>query len=68
MKLGPNPRVWHRLLPGWRDSWRIKALADYLSADLKLEVEQHHVRHWLHKIEPARLALIEALGDSKAFR
>ena len=60
-----KPRVCRRLLPGWRDSWRIKALSDYLSIGLKLEVEPRHVRHWLHKIEPARFALVKALGEGE---
>lgn len=60
-----KPRVWRRLLPGLRDSWRIKALSDYLSIDLKLEVEPRHVRHWLHKIKPARFALVKALEEGE---
>lgn len=31
-----KPRAWRRALPGWRDSWRIKALANYLSVFLRI--------------------------------
>lgn len=60
-----KPRVWRRLQSGWRDSWRIQALAAYLDADLELGIEPGHVEQWLQQTEGARLALIQALGEGE---
>ncbi|WP_419917838.1 hypothetical protein [Candidatus Poriferisocius sp.] len=39
------------------------ALASYLNADLDFNVEIGHVERWLQQLEPARTALVYALGE-----
>lgn len=60
-----KPRVWRRLLPGFYDLWRIRALAAYLNADLELEIEAADIERWLSQIESARRRLVQALREGE---
>src|SRR5690606_214222 len=42
---------------------RVEAIASYLRADIDLAIEVGDVRRWLGMLEPARVSLIEALGE-----
>ena len=60
-----SPRRWgqrHRV-PG--DESRITALTAFLNADLDFSVHESEVVKWCQQIEPARQALIEALGEGE---
>lgn len=61
-----KPPVWKRPWRGFEISWRTRALADYLNADLDLNIQPSHVTAWLERVEPARLALVEALGEGES--
>ncbi len=58
-----RPHFLWSLLPGSDPRWRIDALASYLNADLGLGVETEDVERWVQDLEPAREALVEALGE-----
>lgn len=60
-----KPQMWRRLRSGWQDSWRVRAVAAYLDADLELGIEPGHVEQWLQQTEATRLALIQALGEDE---
>ncbi len=60
-----KPGAWRRLLPGFHDVWRHRALAAYLNADLKLGIEPAHIEQWLRRIEDARQRLVTALGEGE---
>ena len=60
-----KPRVWRRLLPGYHDLWRERALAAYLNADLALDIGTAHIAQWLSRIEDARQRLVTALGEGE---
>ena len=60
-----KPRPWRRLLPGFEDVWRQRALAAYLNADLELDIELVHVERWLRRIDGARQRLVTALGEGE---
>ena len=60
-----KPRVWHRVRRGYKESWRKRALAAYLSNGLGLNIKPGHVTKWLNETEQARKALVEALGEGE---
>ncbi len=60
-----SPQRWrqrHRMPTG---ESRITALTAFLNADLDFEVQESEVAEWCRRIDPARLALIEALGEDE---
>lgn len=61
-----KPLIWKRIRRSGRDAWRVNALVSYLNDDLDpIEVEYRHVAEWLRKLEPAREALVAALGEGE---
>lgn len=60
-----KPRAWRRLLPGFHDLWRRRALTAYLNADLELNIEAADIARWLIRIESARLRLVQALNEGE---
>jgi len=50
-------------VPGSASRWRTDALVSYLNAGFDFGVRGEHVEKWLSDLEPARIALVEALGE-----
>ena len=59
-----KPSVLRYLKPGFNDSWRIRALVDYLNADLNLGISSNDVIRWLNRTEKSKEVLVRALGES----
>ncbi|MCY4372022.1 MAG: hypothetical protein OXF41_21940 [bacterium] len=60
-----KPPAWRRLWPRYLDSWRQRALVAYLNDWLDFKIKPCHVSDWLLRIEDARVALVEALGEGE---
>lgn len=58
-----KPFVLDRLRSNPSERRRIDALVSYLNADLSLGIAASDVDRWLAELEPARMALVEALGE-----
>ena len=58
----PGALQW--LKPGFRNCWRIRALVDYLNADLDLEITSNDVTRWINRAEESREALVGTLGET----
>ena len=52
-------------LPESENAVRIEALTAYLNADLDFDVQKSQVADWCGRIDPARKALIESLGEGE---
>ena len=59
------PRRWQRQHREPDASTRVRALAAYLNSDLELGVRESEVANWCQQIEPARQALVNALGEGE---
>ena len=61
-----KPRVYKRCRMDWKENWRVRALVSYLNDDLDpASVSDCQVAKWLQVLEPARQALVEALGECR---
>ena len=60
-----KPPVWQREGRLSHHSWRVRALALYLSNGLGLDINPALVAEWLERTEGARRALTEALGEGE---
>ena len=60
-----KPPAWRRLWPRYWDSWRQRALVAYLNDWVDFKIKPCHVSDWLLRIEDARVALVEALGEGE---
>ena len=55
-----------RRYPDWEDAWRTEALVSYLNDDLsRVDTDRRQVTRWLRQLEPARQALVDALGEGE---
>ncbi len=58
-----KPSAIRRLVPGFRDFWRTRALVEYLNADLKLDIVAKDITRWISRTADASQLLATALGE-----
>jgi len=63
-----KPPFWRRLWPGFESIRRTRALVTYLNSDLidlDAKIKNHHITDWLRRIDPVRVALVDALAEDE---